>query len=232
MRRRTSLLFLVAASAVAALVLFGCAGKEAVHPLTSYCVPDFEAKGVKTIGLMPIGDQTNSDVGVPTVLPLLEKRAAQEADYLFLSEEEILGRSQKKGLRDTYMSLVSGWKKESTISAEDAVSVGQASGVEALLFAEIFKWNKEWVTQNVEGTSRSQVGIRTVLVGCETGEILWEASDEQIMESALYSPESGIGTHVDAGGMVRSSSVGGVPDPPPIEEVARRVLEALFRVFP
>ncbi|KPJ58967.1 MAG: hypothetical protein AMJ46_13150 [Latescibacteria bacterium DG_63] len=232
MARRGSLLFLVGVSAIAALVLTGCAAREAVHPLSTYVVPDFRSKAVKTVGLMPISDQTNSEVGMATVLPLLEKRAAEETAYMFLSEEEILGRSQKKGLRDNYTALVSGWKKDSKISKEDVVSVGGGSNVEALLFVEILQWTQEWVNQNTEGTSWSQVGIRTVLVSSETGAKLWEASDEQIMESAYYSPESGIGTHVDAGGMVRSSAVGGVPDPPSIEEVARRVLDALFRVFP
>jgi hypothetical protein len=232
MKRKEPLLFLVGASVVVALLLLGCAGKEAVHPLSSFVVPDFAKRGVKTVGLMPISDQTNSEIGVATVLPLLEKRAAQETAYMFLSEEEILGRAQKKGLRDQYTALVSGWDMNGAISAPDVVSLGEACSVEAFLFTEIFIWNQEWVNQNVEGTSWSQVGIRTVLVGAKTGQKLWEASDEQTMESAYYSPESGIGTHVDAGGMVRASSIGGVPDPPPIEEVARRVLEALFKVYP
>jgi hypothetical protein len=232
MMTRASLLFLVGVSAIATLVLTGCAAREAVHPLSTFVIPDFQGRGVKTIGFMPVSDPTNSEVGVATVLPLMEKRAAEVTAYMFLSEEEILGRTQKKGLRDRYTALVSGWRKDSEISKEDVVSVGGASNVEALLFAEIFEWNQEWVNQNTEGTSRSQVGIRAVLVSSENGETLWEVSDEQIMESAYYSPESGIGTHVDVAGMVRSSSAGGVPDPPPIEEVARRVLDALFRVFP
>ena len=232
MRKTESLLFLVGVSAVAALLLTGCAAREAVHPLSAYVIPDFGEKGIETIGLVPISDQTNSEVGVATLLPLLEARAAEETACMFLSKEEILGRAQKKGLRDRYSSLVSDWKTEGEISRDDVVSVGGGSSVDALLFTEIFLWNKEWVTQNTEGTSRSQVGIRTVLMSAETGEKLWEASDEQVMESAYYSPESGIGTHVDAGGMVRSSSIGGVPDPPPIEEVARRVVDALFKVYP
>ncbi len=232
MKRRVSLWLLVGVSIVAALVLTGCAARETVHPISTFVVPDFQSVGVKTIGFMPISDPTNSEVGMATTLPLMEQRAAEVTAYMFLSEEEILGRTQKKGLRDRYTALASGWKTESRISGEDVVSVGSASNVEALLFAEIFKWNQEWVNQNMEGTSQSQVGIRIVLVSSETGKRLLEISDEQIMESAYYSPESGIGTHVDAAGMVRSSSAGNVPDPPPIEEVARRVLDAIFRVFP
>ena len=114
----------------------------------------------------------------------------------------------------------------------DFSGLGKGAAAEAFLFGEVFRWSKEQIAGNVEGASQTQVGIKLMLISTTTGEKIWEASDEQILKSAFYSPISGIGTHVDEAGMVRQSSGASVPEPPPFEEVARRVLDAIFRVFP
>jgi hypothetical protein len=232
MNRLASLFVLVGLSAVTALLLAGCAAREAVHPLSSYIVPDFSNRSVKVIAFMPLVDREASEAASPTVLPLIEARASQKAAYVFLSQEEIAGRAMKTGRKDEYDRLVLNWKNEKELGKEDVVSLGKAVVADAFLFGEVSLWNKAWVARNTEGTSQTQVGIKLMLVSATTGEKLWEASDEQTLKSAYYNPESGIGTYVDKGGMVRSSSTGGVPDPPPYEEVAKRVLDALFRVFP
>lgn len=230
---KTSFFFvLVGLSAMMVLLLTGCAAREAVHPLSTYIVPDFGARGVKTIALMPFSDRGTAEPGSPAVLPLVEARTLQKTAYVFLSQEETAGRAMRMAAKDQYDRLTAAWKKGDEPGKEDMISLGKAVAAEALLFGEVFSWNKEWVAPNAEGTSQTQVGVRLMLVSTATGERIWEASDEQILKGAYYNPESGIGAHVDKGGMVRQSSTAGVPDPPPYDEVAGRVLDAIFRVFP
>lgn len=232
MNRLSSLLVLVGLSAVAALLLSGCAAQEAVHPLSSYVVQDFGNRGIKNIAFMPLAERGGTQAASPIVLPLIEARTFQKTAYIFLSQEEVAGRAMRTGLKEQYDRLVLNWKKGSELGKDDIVSLGKGVAAEAFLFGEVSLWNKEWIQANVEGTSQTQVGIKLMLVSATTGEKLWEASDEQMSKSARYSPQSGIGTYVDEAGMVRQSSTSGVPDPPPFEEVTVRVLDALFRVFP
>ncbi len=229
---RPSLVVLVSLAVLAALVLTGCASREAMHPISSYVVPDFSVRSVKTIGLIPIAERAGAEGATAKLLPLVEEYASAQVDYVFLSQEQVLGAAQKSGASEAYNALISAWQKGGQMAAEDVTAVGQAAGADALCFVEAYRWSKEWVAPNVEGQSESTVGVRAVLFGASKGEKLWEASDEQTLKSALYSPDSGIGTHVDAGGMVRTSSGAAVPEPPPIEEVAARVVQSIFRVFP
>ncbi|MFH0778894.1 MAG: hypothetical protein V2A71_09755 [Candidatus Eisenbacteria bacterium] len=232
MRFRESSVPLVLVLVTATALLAGCVAREAAHPISTYVIPDYSGKAIKTVALIPMGEHVDLPEACAIALPLLEARASAKMAYVFLSEEEALGRAQKKGISDKYLRMVSEWKKEGTINKENVVSVGKDVAVDALLFTEIYLWNKEWVAPNAEGTSNSQVGMKLVLMGTKTGEKLWEAVDEQTTKSAYYSPQSGIGTHVDEAGMVRSSPVGGVPDPPPIEEAVKRALDAIFAMFP
>jgi len=232
MSKRSSLPVLAALGTLMVLVLGGCAAREAVHPLSTYVAPDFSSRGIKTIALMPFSDRGTAELGSPTVLPLVEARVFQKTGYLFLSQEEIAGRAMKTNVKDQYDRLTATWKKGEEPGKEDVISMGKVIAADALLCGEVFNWSKQWVAANEEGTSQRQVGIKRVLVSAATGEKIWEASDEQTLKSAYYSPESGIGTYVDSGGMVRQYSTAGVPDPPPYEEVAGRVLDAIFRVFP
>jgi hypothetical protein len=223
---------LVAAAAVAGLVLCGCATKQAMHPITTFVVPDFSARTIKIVGLMPIAERAGVEEAGLKLLPVLEGQLATKTAYVFLSQEQVLGAVQKSGVSDRYKTLLSGWRDNGALSAEAAVEVARKAGVDALMFIEVSTWSREYVAANTEGESVSKVGLRAVLVGAKTGEKLWEAFDEQTMQSAHYSPESGIGTYVDEAGMVRSSGGAGVPEPPPIEEVALRAATALFRVLP
>jgi len=233
MNRTLSSLLFFGLGIVAVFLLSGCAAREAMHPLSSYVVPDFGSKAVKVIAFMPLAEREGTLNASEIVLPLIEARVQQKTAYIFLSQEEVAGRVMRTGLKDRYDRVVAGWKSGGEPAKDDLVALGKGVSADAFLFGNVFVWSKEKVQQNVEGTSDTQVGIRLSLVSSSTGEKLWEASDEQVSKSARYSPQSGIGTHVDQAGMVRQSSAGsGVPDAPPFEEVASRVLDALFRVFP
>jgi len=223
---------LVAVAIAAALVLCGCAARQAMHPITTFVVPDYSARAIKTVGLMPIAERAGVQEAGPKLLPVLEAQLATKTAYVFLSQEQVLGSVQKSGVTDRYNKLLSGWRDNGSISAEDAVAVAQKAGTDALMLVEVSTWSREYVPANVEGESVSKVGLKAVLVSGKTGEKLWESYDEQSLQSAHYSPESGIGTYIDQAGMVRSSGKGGVPEPPPIEEVALRVVNDVFRVLP
>ncbi|MBN1504447.1 MAG: hypothetical protein JW952_05215, partial [Candidatus Eisenbacteria bacterium] len=190
------------------------------------------ARAVKSVGLMPIAERAGVQEAGPKLLPALEGKLATKTAYVFLSQEQVLGAVQKSGVSDTYKRLLSGWRDKAALSAEDAAAVAQKAGVDALMFFEVNTWSREYVPANVEGESESRVGVRAVLLSGKNGEKLWESLDEQTLKSAHYSPESGIGTYVDEAGMVRASGGAGVPEPPPIEEVAARVAAALFKVLP
>ncbi len=223
---------LVAVATVVAFAVCGCATREAMHPITTFVVPDFSARAIKTVGLMPIAERAGVEEAGLKLLPVLEGQLATRTAYVFLSQEQVLGAVQKSGVSERYNRLLSGWRDNGALSAEDAAAVAQKAGVDALMFIEVNTWARDYVQANTEGESVSKVGLKAVLVGAKTGEKLWESFDEQTMQSAHYSPESGIGTYVDQAGMVRSSGGAGVPEPPPIEEVALRVATALFRTLP
>ena len=230
MKRTLSALVLVAA--VATVVVCGCATRQAMHPITTFVVPDYAARAIKTVGMMPIAERAEVQEAGPKLLPVLEGQLATKTAYVFLSQEQVLGAVQKSGVSERYSKLLSGWRDNGALPAEEVVAVAQKAGVDALMFIEVSAWAREYVQANTEGESVSKVGLKAVLVSAKTGEKLWESFDEQTLQSAHYSPESGIGTYVDEAGMVRSSGVGGVPEPPPIEEVALRVAADLFRVLP
>jgi hypothetical protein len=203
-----------------------------MHPITTFVVPDYSARAIKIVGLMPIVERAGVEGASAKLLPVLEGQLATNTAYVFLSQEQVLGAVQKSGISEQYKMLLSTWQKDGAISAQDAAAVGQSAGVDALMLVEVSAWSREWVAANVEGESLAKAGAKAVLVSAKNGEKLWESFDEQTLQSAHYSPQSGIGTYVDDAGMVRTSSTAGVPEPPPIEEVATRVIAAMFRVLP
>jgi hypothetical protein len=231
MNKLASLVVLVGLIAVAALLLAGCAAKEAAHPLSSYVVPDFSARTVKTIALLPIADRTMSSDASDTVLRFLRQHVSAMTAYRFLSEEDVLGVAQSKNVSDAYNGLISGWRKKGDTGTQDAISVGQAVGADALLFTEVYIWIREWVEPNTKGASQTQIGIKMLLVSSKNGEKLWEAFDEQVVKSVEYDPGSKIGVHVDETGRA-TPLYGGIPQPPTFDEVAPRVMDAIFKVFP
>jgi len=231
MNKQASLVALVGLVAVAALLLTGCAAREATHPLSSYVVPDFSARAVKTIALLPIADRTVSNDASDTVLRFLRPHVSTMTAYRFLSEEDVLGLTQSKNVSGAYNALISGWRKKGDVGTQDAISVGQAVGADALLFTEVYIWIREWVEPNARGASQTQVGIRMLLVSTKNGEKLWEVSDEQVAKSVEYDPGSKIGVHVDDTGRA-TALYGGLPQPPTFDEVVPRVMDAIFKVFP
>jgi hypothetical protein len=216
---------------LASLVLSGCVAREAMHPISSHVVPDYD-RGIRTIGLLPIAERHGAEGATLKLLPAVEQQVAAKTGYVFMAQEQVLGRAQQSGVADEYRALVSAWQADETVSGDGVVAVGKGAGVDALLFIEVYLWAQEWVQPNAEGASTSAVGMKALLYSAKNGEKLWEASDEQTMKSANYSPESGIGVRVDTGGLVRASSASAVPEPPPIEEVVNRVVGATLRVFP
>jgi hypothetical protein len=227
-----SLSVLVSIAVFAALLVCGCATREALHPINTFVVPDYSAMAIRNIGLMPIAERSGVEEAGAKLLPVLEAQLATKTAYVFISQEQVLGAVQKSGTSEQYKRLLSAWQKDGMIPAQDVAEVGKSAGVDALMLIEVTTWSREWVPSNVEGESVSRAGLKAVLVSAKNGEKLWESFDEQTLQSAHYTPQSGIGTYVDDAGMVRTSSTAGVPEPPPIEEVATRVAAAVFRVLP
>ncbi len=118
----------VVVSTAAALVLCGCAAKQAMHPISTFVVPDFSARAVKTVGLMPLAERAGVQEAEPKLLPVLEGQLAAKASYVFLSQEQVLGAVQKSGVTDRYNKLLSGWRDDGALSrlARATATVGAA----------------------------------------------------------------------------------------------------------
>lgn len=149
--------------------------------------------------------------------------------YHFISSADFLNDATRVNMAEDHARLVRTWQKKRTIDENVVERLLDATGYDALIAADVSKWEEVKLQPDQEGTSDTTVGVG-VKMYAKDGTLLWKASELQTEESITYLPS--FNTRATEGGRAITTSQGAVPEPPPIHQVAKKVAEDLAKEMP
>jgi hypothetical protein len=132
-------------------------------------------------------------------------------------------------MAEDHARLVRTWQKKRTVDENVVERLLAATGYDALIAAEVSRWEEIKLQATQEGTSDTTVGAAVKLYA-KDGTLLWSASKLLTEESVGYLPS--FNTRATESGRAVTTSQGAVPDPPPIDRVAKKVADDLAREMP
>lgn len=226
--------------AVSVFVLFTSLGCKttgtAVGPAKAFTAPDWATQNIASLAFLGLASPTIDDTRRQTAEEIVESdlRAGQNR-FVVLSSSSTRERARKASAEETLRRVQEAWKSQQTVDQFVASELCQKLGVDGILIGELADWSEERVDFNADGgTSFTRVGLTLTIVSGKSGLAAWEAEKTVREESAAYiGGQSGSAVYVDGTGTTRSGNKDMMtPDPPPIEDVARKVTTALFEAFP
>ena len=221
--------------AVILLLVISFAGCKPQHPSKINVDPEFNANELGSILIAPVissvseGEDPNRDSERIMNMMLLEL-ISERTDHRFLSPEHFKMAVRKAGLDEDYEKFKNDWSTKREIDKAFLIGLRGELEISAVLIPHVYLLNKDEADYREAGTASStSVGASLALVDFETGEISWEAMDENYKEAVRT---EGNREQVVTGGLTRR--VAGVTATgrdmyaaPPFEDVAMLVLRAL-----
>lgn len=219
------------------LLTVGCNPK---HPNKVVIDPEFNPNEVGTILVSPTfstvteGEDPNRE-SEKIVNRILWDLLATRGDHEFLSPVQFTYIVQRSGAAGDLDAFKAEWNKQHKADKEFLRKLKEQINADLLLITHVYLWYKDEADYRVEvASSTTQVGATLSLVDMNTGNVVWEAMDENYKESVR-----------SEGGRVRSTTGGldrrveGVTATgrdmyaaPPFEDVATLVLEILVDAIP
>ncbi len=228
---------LIVALSVLLLCSVGCKPK---HPSMVTIDPGFNPNEAGTILVAPFissitqGEDPNRDSERLTN-KILWEMLSMRADHTFLSPEQMRFAVRRSDLGDAYKQFKLGWITKHEADIDFLRSVKEALNVDLMLLPQVYLWFKDEADYREIGTASStQVGVTMTLIDPASGMIVWEATDENFMESVRT--EGGRSRVVSAGWDRRVDGVTATGRDmyaaPPFEDVATLVIEVLVAAIP
>ncbi len=221
------------------VALFVYPGCKPAHPSKVVSDPSFDPNRINAVLVAPFvssileGIDPNRQSERIMNKTLADFLSARD-DYRFLSADQFQSAVFRAGLEARWTAFKNEWIKNHTVDAEFLRQLKVALTVDVLLLPHVYLWNKDEADYRETATnSATQVGATLALLDMSTGQILWEASDENFRESVRSESRD----VVSSGGIDRRvSGVSGtgrdVYAAPPFETVAQIVLQVLVDVLP
>ena len=183
---------------------------------------------VETVAVLAFANTTGDPKADEMGVYLIQSFYGREL-YHFIVSKDFLNDATRVGMEADHARLVRTWQKKRTIDENVVERLLAATGYDALIAADVSKWEEVKLQPDQEGTSDTTVGV-AVKMYAKDGTLLWSASELQTEESIGYLPS--YNTRATEGGRAVTTSQGAVPDPPPIHLVAQKVAEDLAREMP
>jgi len=227
-------------AAVAVMSLFALAGCKSQHPSKITVDPEFDADKLGSVLIAPVVSSVSEGEDPKReseriMNRLLIELISERTDHKFLSPEHFKLAIRREGLDEAYEKFKHDWITRHEIDPAFLSRLKGDLDISALLIPQVYLWNKDEADYREEGTASStSVGATLTLVDFASGEIVWEAMDENYKEAVRT---EGNRVQVDGGGFVRR--VSGVTSTgrdmyaaPPFEDVALLVLQVLVEAIP
>lgn len=155
--------------------------------------------------------------------------------FVILTERMARQRAEQAGKMELYERVARVWKDDELIDQFLCRELCADLGVDALMAGTLNAWESETIDPSQEGTSFSRVGVGLYLFSGETGLLVWGAEREEREDSIPYRPADGASSSFSSTGAAAREerrADQAVPEPPPIEKVAREVMGELIAALP
>jgi hypothetical protein len=219
--------------AMAALVV-GCQKK---HPVKVYVAPDYDPTVIEKIAVFPFTSSLHhsddpDDIAPKTMDALFRHELDGRSDYGFISPTSVTYAIENAGLTAEAEAFIDGFRTQKKVDRAFLSRCAEHLAAQAVLIGVVDLWQKDEVDyRETAATPSTYVGATITILSLESGEVLFEASDENFLEG-VESDASTRGVQTSGLGAVRSdpgSNVYAAPDP---QEVAQKVVAALVSSIP
>lgn len=222
--------------AIIALVGFamGC-GKT--HPVKVFVDPSMKDGTVEKVAVLPFTSSLHrsddpDDIASKTMDELFLGQLESRKDYKFSSPQSVSYVIDKAGLGEAAAKFADDWRKHQQVDTVFLSKLSKELQVDGVLIGVVDVWQKDEVDyREASGTPTTYVGATVTLLGVNSGAILFQASDEDFLESAT-SEASDRGVKTSTLGAVRSDSGGRIYKAPRHQDVAIKVVRALVASLP
>jgi hypothetical protein len=219
------------------VVSFGCKSK---HPSSEVINEDFDPNQVTMILVAPfvssiIEGEDPERESEKIMNRILWQMISERQDYDFHSPNQFLAYIGREGAVEEYEKFQQIWIKEHTVDPEFLRAIQLTATYDMLLIPHVYTWWKDETDyRELNAVSSTQIGATLTLVDFKTGEIMWEATDENYKESVR---SEGDRVQVSSAGMHRrvegvSATGSDMYAAPPFEDVAILVLRVLVDAIP
>ena len=231
--RRTVVVLL----SISLLLLAGCKPK---HPARVVVDPGFDINAVEGILVVPtISSVTEGEdpqrESVRVVDKALRDMLAERDDLIVVAGERLRMALRRHGLDDAWKGFEKRWADEHTADVDLLNRIEADLNVDLILVPHVYLWFKDEADYRESGTASStQVGVTLSLVDPSTGEIAWEATDENYRESVrteggrVTASSGGWDRRVEG----RTATGRDMYAAPPFDGVALLVIEVLVDAIP
>ena len=191
-------------------LLLGAAHVEA--KVKVQLAPNLANYNVQQVAILGLAN-TSSDTEAQQMASHLVRALNATGKYHFVSVEEFATSAKRTGVALEYERIRNTWLKKRVMEPEIVKNVLAATKYDAIIGAEVSRWEKETIDPLEEGTSDTSVGV-LVRMAAADGSLLWSASETRTVQSEPYLPN----LRSTAGG--EAVATGTVPQPPDIKKVA------------
>jgi len=186
---------------------------------------DYQVTRVAILGIAnTTGDEEALQIGDYVVQALVTS-----GTYQFATPEDFARDAKRLAVSDDYERLLRTWQKKRVLDEPVMNRVLETTGYDALVAMEVTRWEEVKLEPSQEGTSDTSVGLEVSLFAID-GTALWSGSDDRTEESRPYLPS--FNTRATSSGEAATTATSAVPDPPPIEQVAREVANDVVATLP
>lgn len=216
-------------------VLVGCVGKKQ-HPVRVEISPEFTSQEVEKIAVFPFASSLHHsddpDELAPTMMgQLFLSELDLRDDYNFIAPRSVMYALDGKDMRDDGLKFMETWAKKGEVDMEFLAAARESFQVDAILIGVIDVWQKDEVDYRENAAASTTVGATITIIDIKDGKVLFEAADEDFLESARSDTSDRRVVTSGLGG-VQSDAAGAVYKAPEHKEVAIKVARALAISIP
>lgn len=232
---RRFFLWVTAAILVAGIGVFAGCGKK-THPVKVFVDPSFSEGGSDKIAVFPFSSAVNSAADPNQLAPktfdeLFRAELENRNDYKWVSPSSVEYALQGGGLREEAKRFVDSWRTKRQADAGFLKKMGSALQVDGVLIGVVDMWQQDQVDARENAAPASYAGATVTIFDVKDGKVLFEASDENMLEG-VRSEDRDKSIRRSGAGQIYSDPTGGLYKAPPLEEVAIKVAQALASSIP
>lgn len=230
--RRT---LLYALAALWAMGLASGCGKK-THPVKVYVDDSFAAGELEKIAVFPFSSAV-SPVSDPdrrssrTFDQLFRAELDKRSDYKWVAPGSVQYVLDRGGVEGGAQSFVDDWRQKRVVNKELLDEIGKALKVDAVLVGVVELWQQDEVDPRENAVPATYVGATVTIFDVKDGKVLFEASDEDMLEG-MRSEDRDKQIIRSGSGQIYSDPTGSMYKAPPFEEVAVKVAQALAQSIP
>jgi branched-subunit amino acid transport protein AzlD len=216
-------------------------GCRSNHPSSIIIDPEFNPNNITRILVTPVvssisdGDDRHR-MSEQTTQRVLWEHLSRMSDYVLISPQSFSFALVKANKTNEVKKFKNDWIEGKGADPELLKSLDKYLDIDVILIPEIYLWHKDEADYREYGASSvTQVGMRISLVSPLSGKILWEATDQNYLESlrtegkrVLVQGAGGYDKRIEG----ISETGRDIYSAPPFENVLVKVVGAIMTAFP